>query len=47
MQEMKAEGYHCSLLSGEMEKQARDMVVEQFRDLQVRPARRVLVCASV
>ena len=35
LQEMKAEGYHCSLLSGEMEKQARDMVVAQFRDLQV------------
>jgi ATP-dependent RNA helicase DDX19/DBP5 len=33
---MQAEGFHCSLLSGEMEREARDRVVEQFRDQQTR-----------
>ena len=33
---MRAEGFDCSLLSGEMEREARDMVVAQFRDLQTR-----------
>jgi ATP-dependent RNA helicase DDX19/DBP5 len=33
---MEAEGYHCSKLSGDMEKEERDIVVEQFRDMQTR-----------
>lgn len=36
MQAMQHAGYNCSLLSGEMDKQARDYVVAQFRDMQTR-----------
>lgn len=33
---MAADGYNCLKLSGDMEKPERDIVVEQFRDLQTR-----------
>jgi ATP-dependent RNA helicase DDX19/DBP5 len=36
MQAMLADRFQCSKLSGDMEKQARDVVVEQFRSMQTR-----------
>lgn len=33
---MLADGYKCSKLAGDMEKDARDVVVEQFRSMQTR-----------